>query len=174
MIQSAWDYLKAHGTLSNQFLLQTPARSGHVLRGAEGSTASKNWRSATQRSIGGSRPGIFRSSTQLRVVSRCPCRRFSISPSRWRLIARTAIADTCWPPRWPVSGKRRRASIFGAFGRTLSDVATSEYAHAAWPTTGPSGDGSASRWFKKPGTCSSGGEIRGGSTSPTPTVGSSF
>lgn len=39
------------------------------------------------------------------AVSRCPCRRSSISTSPWRLIARTALADTCWPPRWPFQRK---------------------------------------------------------------------
>jgi hypothetical protein len=41
-------------------------------------------------------------------------------------------------------------------------------------TTGPSRDDSANRWSKKHGMCSPGGEIRGGSTSDTPSVGSSF
>jgi hypothetical protein len=61
------------------------------------------WGSATRRSIAGSRREIFGSSPQLRVASRCRCRRSSICTSPWRLIARAAIADTSWPPRWSVT-----------------------------------------------------------------------
>ena len=60
------------------------------------------------------------------------------------------------------------------FRRDTERPAMNVPARAAWPTTGPSRDGSASRWLKKHGTCSSGGELRGGSTSAMRSVGSTI